>query len=169
MGQEIEVMILGIDVENQRIALGHKQLAENPWDKLADEYKVGAEVNCKVVKAIEKGIIVELPAIVDGFIPASQLAVMQIKNFSELFQPGTELKAEVIEFDKESKKIVLSALEYLKDKDEKEVSDYIDKFKLKKFTLGDVIDRTRNSAESKEEIDFKIDDVIKEEIKEKKE
>lgn len=167
--QEIDVSILGIDVENQRIALGHKQLQENPWDKLADEYKVGTEVDCKVVKAIEKGIIVELPAIVDCFIPASQLSVSQVKNFSELFAPGMEFKAEVIEFDKESKKIVLSVLEYLKDKDEAEVDEYVSKFKLKKFTLGDVIDRTRNYTENKEEIDFKIDDVINEEPKEKKE
>lgn len=169
LDQEIEVSILGIDVENQRIALGHKQLQENPWNKLADEYKVGTEVDCKIVKAIEKGIIVELPAIVDCFIPASQLSVSQVKNFSELFAQGMDFKAEVIEFDKESKKIVLSVLEYLKDKDEQEVNDYVAKFKLKKFTLGDVIDRTRNSAEAKEEIDFKIDDVINEEPKEKKE
>jgi len=167
--QEIEVSILGIDVENQRIALGHKQLQENPWDKLAEEYKVGTEVDCKVVKAIEKGIIVELPAIVDCFIPASQLSVSQVKNFSELFTAGSEFKAEVIEFDKESKKIVLSVLEYLKDKDVQEVNDYVAKFKVKKFTLGDVIDRTRNYNENKEEIDFKIDDVINEEPKEKKE
>ena len=169
LGQEIDVSILGIDVENQRIALGHKQLQENPWDKLADEYSVGTEVDCKAVKAIEKGIIVELPAIVDCFIPASQLSVSQIKNFGELFAQGSEFKAEVIEFDKESKKIVLSVLEYLKDKDEAEVNDYVEKFKLKKFTLGDVIDRTRNANENKEEIDFKIDDVINEEPKEKKE
>jgi hypothetical protein len=80
-----------------------------------------------------------------------------------------DFMAEVIEFDKESKKIVLSVLEYLKDKDEAEVDEYVAKFKLKKFTLGDVIDRTRNYNENKEEIDFKIDDVINEEPKEKKE
>ena len=164
LGDEIEVVILGIDVENQRIALGHKQLTDNPWDKLADDFKVGTEANCKVVKAIEKGIIVELPAVVDGFIPASQLSVSQVRNFAELFKPGEELNAEVIEFDKEAKKIVLSVLDYLKDKDEKEVTDYVAKFKLKKFNLGDVIDRTK-SSDNKEEVDFKIDDVIKEDTK----
>jgi len=165
MEQEIEVVILGIDVENQRIALGHKQLTDNPWDKLAEDYKVSAEANCKVIKPIEKGIIVELPLAVDGFIPASQLSVSQIKNFSEIFKPGDELSAEVIEFDKDTKKIVLSVLEYLKDKDEEEVKAYVSKFKLKKFNLGDVIDRTKSSSESKEEVDFKIDDVIKEDEK----
>ncbi len=160
LGQEIDVTILGIDVENQRIALGHKQLTDNPWNKLADEYKVGTEANCKVMKAIEKGMIVELPTVVDGFIPASQLSVSQVKNFSELFKTGDEFSAEVIEFDKESKKIVLSVLEYLKDKEEKEVNDYVTKYGLKPFTLADVVDRTKTAVPSKEEIDFKIDDVI---------
>ncbi len=160
LGQEIDVTILGIDVENQRIALGHKQLTENPWDKLAEQYKVGTEAQGKVIKSIEKGIIIELPVSIDGFVPASQLSVSQVKNFAELFKPGMELGAEVIEFDKDSKKIVLSALEYLKDKDENEVNEYVSRFGLKKFTLADVIDRTKSSAEVKEDIDFKIDDVI---------
>jgi hypothetical protein len=69
----------------------------------------------------------------------------------------------VIEFDKDSKKIVLSVIEYLKDKDQKEIDEYIAKFKIsKKFNLADVIDRTKSTPELKEEIDFKIDDVIKE-------
>jgi len=161
VGDELQVVILGIDVENHRIALGHKQLTENPWNKLSDQFKVGTETNAKVVKSIEKGIIVELPDVVDGFIPASQLSVSQIKNFSELFQPGTELNAEVIEFDKDSKKVVLSVIEYLKDKDQAEIDEYTEKFKIKKFTLPEVIDRTKTTPELKEEVDFKIDDVIK--------
>jgi small subunit ribosomal protein S1 len=165
MGQEIDVVILGIDIENQRIALGRKQLTDNPWDKLSESYKIGTEAKSRIIKPIEKGIIVELPESVDGFIPASQLSVSQVKNFAELFRPGDELNAEVIEFDKDSKKVVLSVLEYMKDKDEEEVKAYVSKFKLKKFTLGDVIDRTRSSQESKEEVDFKIDDVIKEDEK----
>jgi len=167
LGDELEIVILGIDVDNHRIALGHKQITENPWDKLEEEYKVGKEIECKVVKALEKGIIVELPLVVDGFIPASQLSVYQIKNFAELFQPGAALNTEVIEFDKESKKIVLSVIEYLKDKDEKEIEGYLDKFKIpKKFTLAEVIDRTKSVQEVKEEVDFKIDDVIEAENKE---
>lgn len=166
LGQEIDVTILGIDVENQRIALGHKQLTDNPWEKLTGEFRVGAEAKCKVIKAIEKGIIVELPAVVDGFIPASQLSVSPVKNFAELYKTGDELSAEVIEFDKDSKKIVLSVLEYLKDKDEAEVDAYVSKFNLKKFTLADVVDRTKTAQELKEEVDFKIDDVIEEGKKE---
>jgi small subunit ribosomal protein S1 len=83
-----------------------------------------------------------------------------------LFTSGLDLNAEVIEFDKESKKIVLSVIEYLKDKDQKEIDEYLAMFKIpKKFTLADVIDRTRTTPELKEEIDFKIDDVINEDEK----
>jgi small subunit ribosomal protein S1 len=167
LGDELEVVILGIDVDNHRIALGYKQITENPWDKLEEEYKVGKEIECKIVTPLEKGIIVELPMVVDGFIPASQLSVYQVKNFAELFKPGAVLNAEVIEFDKESKKIVLSVLEYIKDKEQKVIDEYIAMFKIpKKFTLADVIDRTKSIEEVKEEVDFKIDDVIKEENKE---
>jgi small subunit ribosomal protein S1 len=166
VGDMLEVVILGIDVENHRIALGHKQISDNPWDKLEEEYKIGKEVGCRIVKPLEKGIIVELPMVVDGFIPASQLSVFPIKNFADLFLPGLLLHAEVIEFDKESKKIVLSVIEYLKDKEQKDIDDYISMFKIpKKFTLADVIDRTRTVKDEKEEVDFKIDDVIKEDEK----
>jgi small subunit ribosomal protein S1 len=166
VGDMLEVVILGIDVENHRIALGHKQISDNPWDKLEEEYKIGKEVECRIVKPLEKGIIVELPMVVDGFIPASQLSVFPIKNFADLFLPGLLLHAEVIEFDKESKKIVLSVIEYLKDKEQKDIDDYISMFKIpKKFTLADVIDRTRTVKDEKEEVDFKIDDVIKEDEK----
>lgn len=161
LDDQIEVVILGIDIENQRIALGHKQITENPWESLAKDSNVGAELKCKVVKAIDKGIIVELPSIVDGFIPASQLSVSPIKNLSEIFKPGTELMTEVIEFDKDSKKIVLSVLEYLKDKDEAEVENYLSAFKIRKFTLNDVIERTKSREVEKEVVDFKIEEDLK--------
>ncbi|MCX7834337.1 MAG: 30S ribosomal protein S1 [Ignavibacteria bacterium] len=159
IGDEIEVVILGIDIPNQRISLGHKQLFENPWDKLEEKYKPGFETECKIVRPIEKGVIVELPDDVHAFIPASQFSISTIKNLAEIFKADDKLKAEVIEFDKANKKIVLSVIEYLKDKDQKEIDEYIEKFKLpKKFTVKDLIEKTR-SYES-EVIDFKIEDII---------
>lgn len=165
IGDELEVVILGVDVANQRISLGRKQLLENPWDKLEERYKVGTEVECKVVKPIEKGIIVELPDEVDSFIPASQLSTSPVKNFNELFKAGETLKAEVIEFDKTNKKVVLSVIEYMKDKEQKDIDEYIGKFKLpKKFSVKDIQEKTR-SFES-EQIDFKIEDIIGEDVPE---
>ncbi|MEO8446709.1 MAG: 30S ribosomal protein S1 [bacterium] len=163
VADELEVVILGVDVANQRISLGRKQLLDNPWDKLESKYKTGTEVECKIIKPIEKGIIVELPDEVDSFIPASQLSIVPIKNFSELYKTGDTLKAEIIEFDKTNKKVVLSVIEYLKDKEQPEIDDYINKFKIpKKFSSKDIQEKTR-SFES-EQIDFKIEDIIGEDV-----
>ncbi|MBL7127927.1 MAG: 30S ribosomal protein S1, partial [Ignavibacteria bacterium] len=163
MGDDLEVVILGVDVANQRISLGHKQLFDNPWDKLEEKYKMGFETECKVIKPIEKGIIVELPDLVDSFIPASQLAVAPIRNFGEHFNFGDTLKTELIEFDKSNKKIVLSVIEYFKDKDQSEIDEYIAKYKLpRKFTANDIKEKTR-SFES-EQIDFKLEDIIGEDV-----
>ncbi len=163
LGEIIEVVILGIDVANQRISLGHKQLFENPWDSLESKYRPGLETEVKIVKPIEKGIIVELPDVVDSFIPASQLSVAPVRNFSELFKPGDKVNAKVIEFDKGNKKIVLSVVEYFKDKDQEAIDAYISRFKLtRKFTIKEVQERSK-TYES-EQIDFRIEDIIGDEV-----
>jgi len=137
-GDRIDVVILSVDVEQRRISLGHKQVKENPWDAFADAYKPATETGGKIVRIIEKGVIVELPFGVDGFVPVSQLAMGQVKNIGEMFHVGDDLPLQVIEFDKESKKIVLSAVEYLKGKEQKVLDEYMAKHKLPPATLKDV-------------------------------
>ncbi len=134
-GDKIDVVILGVDVEQRRISLGHKQVKENPWDTFAESYRTGTETSGKIVRIIEKGVIVELPFGVDGFVPVSQLATTQVKNIADLFHVGDELPLRVVEFDKDSKKIVLSAVEYLKGKEQKVIEDYQAKHKLPPATL----------------------------------
>jgi small subunit ribosomal protein S1 len=137
-GDNIEVIILGIDVEQRRISLGHKQVKENPWDAFESSYQAGTEVDSKIVRIIEKGVIVELPLGVDGFIPVSHLATAQIKNIADTFHVGDAISAKVIEFDKENKKIVLSVVEFLKGKEQKIIDDYADKHKLPKMTVKEI-------------------------------
>jgi len=137
-GEKIEVMILDVDVQQRRISLGHKQIKENPWDAFAEIYKVGADTEGKIVRIIEKGVIVELPMGVDGFVPVSQLAATQIKNIADSFHTGDTLMLKVIEFDKDNKKIVLSAVEYLKGRNQKEVDEYTARHKLASMTVKDV-------------------------------
>ncbi len=136
-GEEIEVVILGVDVDQRRISLGHKQIESNPWDRFGETYRVGTEVEGKIVRIIEKGVIVELPMGVDGFVPVSQLATTQVKNIADKFKIGDELPLKVLEFEKDSKKIVLSATEALKDKESKVVDDYMAAHKLPSATIGD--------------------------------
>jgi small subunit ribosomal protein S1 len=116
-GDEIEVVVLAVDKEQRRISLGHKQALENPWDKFEESFKVGSEVEGKIVRHIEKGAIVELAGEVDGFVPHSHMSPVALKNYVAHFPAGELLSFKVIEFDKEGKRIVLSLTEYYKDKD----------------------------------------------------
>jgi small subunit ribosomal protein S1 len=136
-GDAIDVVILGVDTDQRRISLGHKQIEDNPWDKFGEDYRVGTEVEGKIVRIIEKGVIVELPLGVDGFVPASQLALTPVRNIAERFKVGDALPLKVLEFDKDSKKIVLSASEYLKGKDSGSVEQYMADHKLPANTIGD--------------------------------
>ncbi len=137
-GDKIDVVVLNIDVEQRKISLGHKQLEENPWDRFEREYQVGTEVTGKIIRHVDKGLLVELPLKVDGFVPANQLSPTPIKNIKHAFPEGEELTLKVIEFDKENKKITLSAIEALRDKEQKLVEEYLAKYKLEKVTIGDL-------------------------------
>jgi small subunit ribosomal protein S1 len=139
-GERMDVTILGVDVEQRRISLGHKQVKDNPWDSFTEMYKVGTETKGKIVRMIEKGVIVELPLGVDGFVPVSQLAMTQVKNIADQFHLSDELPLRVVEFDKESKKIVLSVVEYLKHTEQKAIDEYVGKHKLPPMTLKEVVE-----------------------------
>ena len=123
-GERLEVVVIGIDPEQRRIALGHKQIQDNPWDYFESKYQIGFETEAKIERIIEKGVIVELPDGVDGFVPVSQLSFAPVKVISEYFKVGDILPLKVVEFDKESKKIVLSVVEALRNKEQAVIDAY---------------------------------------------
>ncbi len=129
-GDEIEIVVLSVDKEQRRISLGHKQAVENPWDKFEESFKVGSEVEGKIIRHIEKGAIVELPGEVDGFVPHSHMSPVNLKNFVVHFPAGEPLKVKVIEFDKEGKRIVLSVTEYFRDKDPAVYQEFLTAHKI---------------------------------------
>ncbi len=137
-GEELDIIVLGIDTDNRKISLGHKQVTESPWDGFESKYPVGKVEEVKVVRIIEKGIIAELTDGVDGFIPGSQLSPSRVKNLSISYPLEGMLTATVVEFDKENKKIVLSVLAALKDKSDEEIEAYITEHKLEKVTVEDI-------------------------------
>ena len=154
-GEQIDVVVLAIDTDQRKISLGHKQMDENPWETFEREYPAGKIIESKVVRIIEKGLISELPLGVDGFIPGTLLSPEKIKNFSFCFPVGTELSVMVIEFDKENKKIVLSALAALKDQSVEEITKYIEVHKLEKVSVEDIQNADIGKFDSS---DFKIFD-----------
>jgi small subunit ribosomal protein S1 len=137
-GERLDVTVLGVDVDQRKISLGHKQIHDNPWDTFEATYGVGSITQGKVVRIIEKGLIAELPHKVDGFVPATLLTPAKIKNLANHFPVDDIIPLKVIEFDKENKKIVLSALAVLKDKPEEEIRAYLDKHKMERVSVSEI-------------------------------
>ncbi|MFQ3597915.1 MAG: 30S ribosomal protein S1 [Chloroherpetonaceae bacterium] len=140
-GDEIEVKVLKVDTKARRIALGHKQITDDPWNAFETVYTVSTEQKAKITQIIEKGVIVELPMGVDGFVPASHLLQGGVRDMNASFKIGDELPLKVIEFDKENRRIILSALEYFKGKSKEEIEAYMqqhpnEKQKIKEATAA---------------------------------
>ena len=104
VGEHIEVVILGIDKDNRKLQLGHKQLEEDPWNSLQDTFAVGSVHEGTVLRKDDKGAIVQLPYGLEGFAPNRHLAKEDGKSV------GAEETAQfmVIEFDRNEKRIVVS-------------------------------------------------------------
>lgn len=150
----IEVMILNISKKERRISLGFKQIEENPWERFEEIYKKGFETTGKVVRTIEKGLIVKLPENVEGFVPYSQLSKVEGKGKGKekSFEAEEEYPLRVIEFDKEQKKIVLSYDNLVSEKERKEVDDFVKtQGEMQKETIGDRLKEKENESVKKVE------------------
>lgn len=104
VGENIEVVILGIDKENRKLQLGHKQLEEDPWNTLQDTFAIGSIHEGTVIRRDDKGAIVQLPYGLEGFAPARHL----IKEDGKAIGADEVAQFMVIEFDRNEKRIVLS-------------------------------------------------------------
>ena len=104
VGAQIDVIVLDIDKENRRLSLGHKQLEENPWDVFEEKYTVGSIHEGKITELLEKGAVVALDENVEGFATPKHL---QKEDGTQAVQ-GETLPFKVIEFNKDSKRIILS-------------------------------------------------------------
>ena len=134
-GDEIPVVVTEIDIKRRRISLSHKVAYENPWPQFAAQYAVGTEVTGAISRILERGVVVSLIDEVDGFVQLSQLAIDGLKNPRQSFDEGQELPLEVIEFDEEQKKIVLSVREFFKDKDQVEYETYLAAHPVKEVSI----------------------------------
>ena len=104
VGAQIDVIVLDIDKENRRLSLGHKQLEDNPWDVFEAKYTVGSIHEGKICEMLEKGAVVSLEENVEGFATPKHL----VKEDGTQAVAGEVLPFKVIEFNKDSKRIILS-------------------------------------------------------------
>ncbi len=104
LGSDIDVIVLEIDKDNRRLSLGHKQLEENPWDKYEDKYAVGTIHDGTITELLDKGAVVSLEDGVEGFATPKHLT----KEDGSKAAKGETLPFKVIEFNKDSHRIILS-------------------------------------------------------------
>jgi small subunit ribosomal protein S1 len=104
VGQNIDIIILGIDKENRKLQLGHKQLEEDPWNTLQDTFAIGTIHEGTVSRRDDKGAIVQLPYGLEGFAPNRHL----VKEDGKSIAAEETAQFMVIEFDRNEKRIVLS-------------------------------------------------------------
>ncbi len=113
-GDNIEVLVLELDVENRKLSLGHKQLSENPWNKYESEFALDSIHNSEIFEIVPKGATVKFNDDVVAFIPSRHM----VKEDGSKLQKGESVDLKVIEFNKDSKRVVLSHTQTFKDIEE---------------------------------------------------
>ncbi|MBO4848721.1 MAG: bifunctional 4-hydroxy-3-methylbut-2-enyl diphosphate reductase/30S ribosomal protein S1 [Clostridia bacterium] len=113
VGQEIEVLILNVDAEKQRVSLGYKQLQPKPWTMAAEKYPVGSIVEGKVVRIVTFGAFVALEPTIDGLIHISQVGPRRVTKVEDELKVGDIVRCKVLEVNPEQRRISLSRKEVI--------------------------------------------------------
>ncbi|SEN64027.1 small subunit ribosomal protein S1 [Peptostreptococcus russellii] len=123
-GQEVEVFIQSVDPETQRIALSLKNPDEDPWKLIADEVHMGSVVEAKVLRIIDKGAFVEVKEGVEAYLPIGELSEKRVNKVEDIVNIGDTVKAAIIKFNPENKRMMLSIRELTREPEE-DLSQYM--------------------------------------------
>ena len=118
-GDEVEAVVLDVDVDNERVSLGVKQLTTDPWETISQRYPVGSKVKGKVSSITDFGVFVEIEDGIEGLIHNSQLGIDKGEDAHALYPIGSPVDSEVINIDREERRISLS-IRAIKRRQEKE-------------------------------------------------
>jgi small subunit ribosomal protein S1 len=139
-GDEVEAVVLGIEVEHERVSLGVKQLTQDPWDTVAQRYPLNSRVNGKVSSVADFGVFVELEEGIEGLIHISQLSNERIDKPSSLFKVGDELEALVVQVDSKERRIGLSIKGLRAHEEREEMQAYLKReHEASRFSLEDIL------------------------------
>ncbi|PKP42091.1 MAG: 30S ribosomal protein S1 [Bacteroidetes bacterium HGW-Bacteroidetes-10] len=161
VGEKVDVVVLEVDQENRRLSLGHKQLEENPWDVFETVFTPGSVHEGTIIAFVDKGANIALPYGVEGYVSSRNLA----KEDGTAAKLEEKLDFKVVEFNKSTKRIVLSHSKLTEEVRKEEVREKIDegdstqkavkklKANLERTTLGDISELAalKSEMESKEE------------------
>ncbi len=141
-GDDVEAVVLSIDVANERLSLGLKQVNEDPWRGMERRYPVGTRVRGKITNVMDFGVFVEIEDGIEGMVHVSQLSRARVDNPREQFQLGAQIEAEIIEIDPETQRIALSIRSLLDSQEKVEMQQYMAQpAEPSRTTLGDLLHR----------------------------
>ena len=150
-GDEITVKVLRLDADKQKISLGLKQLAADPWSRAAGTYKLGQLLTGRVTRVAEFGPFVELEPGIEGLVPLSESGVPREADVKKAFRVGDEIQVVVLDVDAAARRIRLSVTAVQKSREADEVREYTartDAAPSEKF--GSMADKLRDALKPKE-------------------
>ena len=143
VGQEIEVVVIGIDEDKERVSLGLNQKTRNPWEDVADKYPKGSKVSGKVVNLMPYGAFIEIETGVEGLIHVSEMSwTKRVNKASDVLNVGDEVEAVVLDIDRNSRKISLG----LRQKERNPWEVLAEKYPVGKHIVGKVRNMTNYGA-----------------------
>jgi small subunit ribosomal protein S1 len=148
-GDEVEVIVLSIDTENQRVSLGLKQTEPDPWLKVSEKYKVGSTVKGEVVNLTDFGAFVRLEEGVEGLIHISELDERHVEMPDEVVSEGDVLNLKVISIDGIERRIGLSLRAYKQEQERTSIRRYLKEQEGEGPTLGALIREAREEYRNK--------------------
>lgn len=128
IGNEVELKIIELDLNNKKIKGSLKALRKSPWEHVLEEYKVGTTVEKKIKTVADFGLFIELIKGIDGFIPTQFASKEFIKNIRDKFKEGDIVKAQVVEVNKDTQKIKLSIKKIEIEEEKREEREQIEKY-----------------------------------------
>ena len=143
----IDVFVIGVDEESNRISLGIKQLTPDPWTTADEKYKVGQLVKGTVVRNVSFGAFVKLADGLEGLIHISELSDTPVKSVDEAVKIGQEVEARVLRVNAVEQKIGLSLRKDPKE-GQKDIEEYQAKQEKSHVTIGDLMAETAKEKQS---------------------
>lgn len=134
--EEVEVKVLNVDRERERISLGLKQLKPNPWDTVEERYEVGSIIEGKVVKLVDFGAFVEVEPGIEGLVHISQISNKHIPTPGDVLSVGETVKIKIMDINSNDRRMSLSIKEALVDENKK---DYTPKKDSDNVTIGEMV------------------------------
>jgi small subunit ribosomal protein S1 len=139
-GDELDAIVLGVDIENERVSLGLKQLAGDPWTTIGERYPLNTRVHGKVSSVADFGVFVELEEGIEGLIHISQLSNERVDKPSALFKVGDPVEALVVQLEPKERRIGLSIKGLKAHEEREEMQAYLKReHENARFSMEDII------------------------------